>query len=121
MIDWCGWPLVDDSTNFEAAQQILIDAELSDGLPLVPPTRRRLDAMLARVKDRSESHGLMPPMLGDITAEAVARAEAVGAGVNVELAREPDAIHVIVTGGAGYKMTYLPVWGGGSQTVTRPV
>ena len=72
MIDWCGWPLVDDSTSFEAAQQILIDAELSDGLPLVPPTRRRLDAMLARVKDRSESHGLMPPMLGDITAEAVA-------------------------------------------------
>ena len=41
MIDWCGWPLVDDSTSFEAAQQILIDAKLSDGLPLVPPTRRR--------------------------------------------------------------------------------
>jgi hypothetical protein len=37
------------------------------------------------------------------------------------VARAPDAIHVIVTGGAGYKMTYLPVWGGGSQTVTRPV
>ena len=28
-------------------------------------------------------------------------------------------IHPIVTGGAGYKMTYLPIWGGGSQTVTR--
>jgi hypothetical protein len=34
-------------------------------------------------------------------------------------ARAADAIHPIVTGGAGYKMTYLPVWGGGSQTVTR--
>ena len=35
------------------------------------------------------------------------------------VARAPDAIHVIVTGGAGYKMSYLPIWGGGSETVTR--
>jgi len=26
---------------------------------------------------------------------------------------------VLVTGGAGYKMSYLPIWGGGSRTVTR--
>jgi hypothetical protein len=37
------------------------------------------------------------------------------------VARAPDAIHPIVAGGAGYKMTYLPIWGGGSQTVTRRV
>jgi len=35
------------------------------------------------------------------------------------VARAPDAIHAIVAGGAGYKMSYLPIWGGGSQTVTR--
>jgi hypothetical protein len=35
------------------------------------------------------------------------------------VAPSPDAIHLIVTGGAGYKMSYLPIWGGGSQTVTR--
>ena len=35
------------------------------------------------------------------------------------VARAPDAIHPIVTGGAGYKMSYLPIWGGGSQTVMR--
>ena len=40
--EWCGWPIVDDSASWESAQQILTDAELSDGLPLVPPTRRRL-------------------------------------------------------------------------------
>ena len=40
--DWCGWPVVDEQTGWETAQQILTDAELSDGLPLVPPTRRRL-------------------------------------------------------------------------------
>ena len=37
------------------------------------------------------------------------------------VARSADAIHPILTGGAGYKMTYLPIWGGGSETVTRPV
>ena len=37
------------------------------------------------------------------------------------VARAPDAIHPIITGGAGYKMTYLPIWGGGSELVTRPL
>ena len=35
------------------------------------------------------------------------------------VASAPEAIHPIVTGGAGYKMSYLPIWGGGSQTVMR--
>jgi len=72
MSEWCGWPVVGETTAWEAAQQTLADAELSDGLPLVPPTQRRLDAMMAGVSGRSESHGMMPPMFGDITAEAVA-------------------------------------------------
>jgi hypothetical protein len=37
------------------------------------------------------------------------------------IARSADAIHPLLTGGAGYKMTYLPIWGGGSETVTRRV
>ncbi len=72
MSEWCGWPVVDDAAGWETAQQILTEAELSDGLPLVPPTRRRLDAMVAGVASRGESHGLMPPMFGDITPEAIA-------------------------------------------------
>jgi hypothetical protein len=36
-----------------------------------------------------------------------------------DVATAPEAIHPIVTGGAGYKMAYLPIWGGGSQTVMR--
>ena len=32
MSEWCGWPVVDDATSWENAQQILTDAELSDGL-----------------------------------------------------------------------------------------
>ncbi len=72
MSEWCGWPVVEESTAWEAAQQILTDAELSDGLPLVPPTKTRLDGMMAGIADRTRSYGLMPPMFGDITPEAVA-------------------------------------------------
>lgn len=72
MNEWCGWPVVDESTVWESAQQILAEAELSDGLPLVPPTQRRLDAMIAGVAGRADSLGMMPPMFGDITPESVA-------------------------------------------------
>jgi hypothetical protein len=69
MTEWCGWPVVGETTAWEAAQQILTDAELSDGLPLVPPTRQRLEAMIAGIADRARSYGLMPPNFGDITPE----------------------------------------------------
>jgi hypothetical protein len=72
MSEWCGWPVVDESTTWEVAQQILTDAELSDGLPLVPPTRRRLEAMAAGLDNRSDSRGMMPPMFGDLTPDSVA-------------------------------------------------
>ena len=72
MDEWCGWPIVSDGTNWEDAQRILTEAELSDGLPLVPPTRRRLEAMVAGIGGRSESLGMMPPMFGDVTPDSVA-------------------------------------------------
>ncbi len=72
MTEWCGWPVVEEATGWETVQRILTDAELSDGLPLVPPTLRRLEAMVAGVPDRGESRGLMPPLFGDITPEAIA-------------------------------------------------
>ena len=72
MSEWCGWPVVDETTAWEAAQKLLTEAELSDGLPLVPPTRKRLEAMVAGISNRAESLGMMPPMFGDLTPEAVA-------------------------------------------------
>ncbi|HYD05171.1 MAG TPA: hypothetical protein VEC60_05575, partial [Reyranella sp.] len=71
--------------GWEAAQQILTDAELSDGLPLVPPTRRRLEAMVAGVANRSESLGMMPPMFGDLTPESVAYQCVLAGAVPAEL------------------------------------
>ena len=72
MNEWCGWPVVDESAAWENAHQILAEAELSDGLPLVPPTQKRLDAMIAGIAGRTDSLGMMPPMFGDITPESVA-------------------------------------------------
>lgn len=72
MNDWCGWPVVAETTAWETAQQILTDAELSDGLPLVPPTQRRLDTMVSGIVRRADSRGVMPPMFGEITPDAVA-------------------------------------------------
>jgi hypothetical protein len=72
MSEWCGWPIVGETTGWESAQQILTDAELSDGLPLVPPTRKRLDVMVASIANRGESRGVLPPMFGELTPEAVA-------------------------------------------------
>jgi hypothetical protein len=37
------------------------------------------------------------------------------------VARQPDDIHPIVTGGAGVKMSYLPLWGGGTLSATTAV
>jgi len=72
MTAWCGWPVVDEQTSWEDAQQILTEAELSDGLPLVPPTRRRLEAMVAGIEGRSDALGMMPPLFGEVSPEAVA-------------------------------------------------
>ena len=49
------------------------------------------------------------------------RIEAVGADLGRRIAPEAAEIHPIVTGGPGIKIAYLPLWGGGSRPVTRPI
>jgi hypothetical protein len=66
------WPIFGDETLFEVAQSALFEVDLSDGLPLVPPTRRRIDAMLAGVSNPAHTHGLIPPLFGELTSAAVA-------------------------------------------------
>jgi hypothetical protein len=65
-------PLFADAVPWEEAQARLDALGLSDGLPLVPPTARRLAAMLEGVADPAASHGPMPPLFGELTAEAIA-------------------------------------------------
>jgi hypothetical protein len=64
-------PLFAAGHDWDEAQALLLELELSDGLPAVVPTERRLNAMLAG-QDPLSSHGFMPPLFGEITAQAAA-------------------------------------------------
>lgn len=66
------WPLFAGDADFVRAQAALADAELADGLPLVVPTRERLQAMLDGIDDPDAPFGLMPPLFGELTPRAVA-------------------------------------------------
>ncbi|MFO1024705.1 MAG: hypothetical protein U1E70_05925 [Acetobacteraceae bacterium] len=64
-------PLFAADTDWDTAQATLLEADLVDGLPAVVPTEARLAAMLDG-RDAGISFGMMPPLFGDITAQAVA-------------------------------------------------
>lgn len=65
-------PMFEEATAWEEAQAALEAEGLGDGLPLVPPTRRRLERMLTDVAAPDRSYGEMPPLFGELTAAAVA-------------------------------------------------
>ncbi|MDA1099238.1 MAG: hypothetical protein O2967_09675 [Proteobacteria bacterium] len=69
---WADLPIFEETVPWEEAQAVLEEAELGDGLPLVPPTMQRLQAMLAGVAAPNKSHGQVLPLFGDLTAAAVA-------------------------------------------------
>lgn len=106
--------------------------------PIAAAMNAAIDSTSARRKpDRGEQVVLLPPEMADIIANGGWDLQKVqsflyerrrpfpfdGAGDadNRPLARSPDAIHPVVAGGAGIKMTYLPLWSGGSDPVTRKV
>ena len=92
---------------------------------------------LTRKPERNEQIFLMPPEMADILAKAAwdlsrvqdylfnARKPYTYDGNNDPddrpLAPTAEDIHPIITGGVGVKMTHLPLWAGGSRTVTRAV
>ena len=106
--------------------------------PIAAAINAAIDASSAtRKPERGEQVFLLPPEMADIIAKAGWALERVqdflqGArnpypfdGVGEldtrPLARAASDIHPIITGGVGIKMTYLPLWSGGSETVTRAV
>jgi hypothetical protein len=58
--------------DFDRAQRTLAEAGFGDGLPLVVPTRERMEKMLAGIADREQSFGAMAPLFGELSVEAVA-------------------------------------------------
>jgi hypothetical protein len=72
MESWHGLPVFPEEVAWEEAQAALEAHELGDGLPLVPPTRPRLDQMLAGIDAPEHSFGQVPPLFGELTPAAVA-------------------------------------------------
>ncbi|MEQ9640409.1 MAG: hypothetical protein RIM84_10345 [Alphaproteobacteria bacterium] len=63
-------PLFKENADWDEVQATLASLGLADGLPQVPPTVRRLEAMLAGVAEPERSLGQLPPMFGDLTPAA---------------------------------------------------
>ena len=66
------WPVFDEKVPWDEAQAVLIEADLCDGLPMAVPTAKRLEAMLPEPSDAGLSHGLMPPLFGELTNASIA-------------------------------------------------
>ncbi|MFC6765001.1 hypothetical protein [Natrinema soli] len=59
--------------DFETANEELYRRNLTDGLPVVPPTEERVKAMMTKTdRDPDEVIGVMPPRYGDATVEKIA-------------------------------------------------
>ena len=59
--------------NFEAVQELYLERGWTDGLPIVPPTIERVEAMLASTpRDPQEIIGEIPPYWGSATVEKLA-------------------------------------------------
>ncbi|HWI15815.1 MAG TPA: UGSC family (seleno)protein, partial [Burkholderiales bacterium] len=55
-------------SDYDHAQQLLLDAGLTDGLPVVPPTRDRVQRMLAGCgREPDAVVAVLPPLFGDAT------------------------------------------------------
>ena len=72
MRELCGFPVYPRSADWSAVQRELESLELGDGLPLVIPTEARIEAMLAGVSSPQQVHGLLPPLFGELRADAIA-------------------------------------------------
>ncbi len=87
-------------------------------------TAARDVASAGRLRDPGEQFFLLPPELARQIAKRgwdLARIQNYLAAEVGDLVRAPEDIHPIITGGAGVKMTLLPLWAGGSLSVTRAI
>ena len=81
-------------------------------------------ASAGRLREPGEQFFLLPPELARQIAKKgwdLTRIQSYLAASIGGLVRAPEDIHPIITGGAGVKMTLLPLWAGGSLSVTRAI
>jgi hypothetical protein len=99
--------------DVEVVSQLFHERGYTDGLPVVPPTRERVERMLSGTsRDPQESLGRMPPVSGEVTVEKVA-VNAVMAGCR------PPYLPVLLT---AFELMLDPAFSlGGMQPTTNPL
>lgn len=98
--------------SLEAVNQWFYEHEIGDGLPIIPPTRERVAAMLRFTdRDPAENLGAMPPRYGDATVEKIA-INAVMAGC------APEYLPVLITAVAAMLEPRFNLYA--VQTTTHP-
>jgi hypothetical protein len=99
--------------DVEVVSRLFHERGYTDGLPVVPPTRERVERMLGgTVRDAQESLGSMPPGSGQVTIEKVA-VNAVMAGCR------PEYLPVLLT---AFELMLEPGFSlGGMQPTTNPL
>lgn len=106
-------PLDIDATDFESVNEALYRENVTDGLPVVPPTRERVEEMLEGTdRDPGDVVGVVPPRYGDATVEKIA-INAVMAGC------KPSYIPILIA--AVEAMTEEPFNLYGVNATTHPV
>jgi hypothetical protein len=98
--------VLDRASGLDEAEE-MFERGWTDGLPVIPPTRERVEAMLGD-RDPNESLGEIPPAAAEVTLERVASC-AVLAGCR------PDYFPVVV---AAVKAALEPTFNVGGQAVT---
>lgn len=63
--------IADDKESFDAANERLYAAGFTDGLPVIPPTRERIERMLGE-RDPQRKVATLAPMMAEATNEAIA-------------------------------------------------
>ena len=112
--------------------EVLPEAGASTPDAVLRPALAAMDGARAaasggRRRDPGEQFLLLPPEMADVIAKGGWTLDQAAdflwrqSGTDWPIARSAADIHVIITGGAGVKMTCLVPWGGGTICVTRRV
>ncbi len=86
-------PQIEIADDFEAVQRLYLDRGWSDGLPIVPPTLQRVEAMLAATSLASD-HVVaeIPPIWGAATVEKLAINAVIVQGTPSQLALADELV-----------------------------
>ncbi len=87
---------------------------VTDGLPVVKPSRGDVEAMLGGQRG-DEVIAALPPLMGECTHERLFERDRhvdAATGKSMRVVSTPEDVLLVVTGGNGGKSAFVPLWSG---------